>query len=53
MSFKKSVMKMEKEFEQNFTELNASFYISKRNMCIHMRLEQSIFLYKNYAQLIA
>ena len=42
---------MEKEFKVQFTELDAAFYISKRNMCIHMGLDQCIFSYDNYAQI--
>ena len=44
---------MEKEFKVKFPELNAAFYISKRNMFIHMGLDQCIFSYNNYAQIIA
>ena len=42
---------MEKEFKVQFTELDAAFYMSKRNMCIHMGLDQCIFSYDNYAQI--
>ena len=44
---------MEKEFKVKFPELNAAFYISKRNMYIHMGLDQCIFSYNNYAQIMA
>ena len=39
MSDKKTVAKMEKEFKVKFPELDAAFYISKRNLCIHMGLD--------------
>ena len=39
MSYKKTIAKMEKELKVKFLELNAAFYISKGNMCIHMGLD--------------
>ena len=53
MPDKKTVAKMEKEFKVKFPELDVAFYISKRNMCIHMGLDWSIFSYGNYGQMIA
>ena len=53
MSYKKTVAKMEKQFKVKFTELDAAFYISKRNMCIHMGLDRCIFSYDNFVQIIA
>ena len=51
MTHKKTVAKMKKEFKVQFTELDTAFYISKRNMCIHMGPDQCIFSYDNYAQI--
>ena len=48
MSIKKLNLQLEKYFKQNFPELDAGFYVSKRNMCVHMRLEKSFFSYSNY-----
>ena len=36
-----------------FLELNNGFYVSKRNNCVHMGLDSSIFSYPNYANIIA
>ena len=33
--------------------MNAGFYVSKRNNCVHMGLDNSIFSYLNYAYIIA
>ena len=52
MSIKKSIMKLEKEFKIKFPELNVSFYVSRRNMCVHMRLDKTIFAYSNFKQII-
>ena len=53
MSYKKTVARMEREFKVKFPELNAAFYISKRNIYIHMVLDRCIFSYDNYAKIIA
>lgn len=53
MSYKKLVAKMEKEFKLKFPELNVAFYISKKNACVHLCLDQSIFSNENYTQIIA
>ena len=52
MSFKKTILQLEKVIKQKFSELNASFCVSRRNMCVHMELENSIFSYSNYANMI-
>ena len=53
MSDKKTVARMEREFKVKFPELNAAFYISKRNIYIHVVLDRCIFSYDNYAKIIA
>ena len=35
MSIKKLIVKLEKYFKQKFTELDAGFYVSKRNVCTY------------------
>ena len=52
MSFKKTVLQLEKVIKQKFSELNAGFCVSRRNRCVHMELENSIFSYSNYANMI-
>ena len=44
-------MQLEKFFKQKFHDLDAGFYVSKRNMCVHMGLEKSIFSYSNYKKI--
>lgn len=44
MSIKKTILQLEKVIKQKFSELNAGFCVSRRNMCVHMELENSIFL---------
>ena len=53
MSIKKTILKLEKEKKEKLPELNAGFYVSKRNNCVHMGLDNSIFSYPNYANIIA
>ena len=53
MSIKKTILKLEKEMKEKLPELNAGFYVSKRNNCVHMGLDNSIFSYPNYANIIA
>ena len=50
MSIKKLILQLEKFFKQKFHDLDAGFYVSKRNMCVHMGLEKSIFSYSNYKE---
>ena len=52
MSITKLILQLEKFFKQNFHDLDAGFYISKRNMCVHIGLEKSIFCYSNYKETI-
>ena len=49
---KKMILQLEKYFKQKFPELDAGFYISKRNMCVHMGLNKAIFSYSNYKAII-
>ena len=53
MSIKKTILKLEKEMKEKLPELNAGFYVSKRNNRVHMGLDNSIFSYPNYANIIA
>ena len=46
------ILQLEKHFKQKFPELDAGFYISKRNMCVHMGLNKAIFSYSNYKAII-
>ena len=52
MLIKKLILQLEKFFKQKFHDLDAGFYVSKRNMCVHMGLEKSIFSYSNYKKII-
>ena len=52
MSIKKITLQLKKFFKQKFHDLNAGFYVSKRNMCVHMGLEKSIFSYSSYKEII-
>ena len=40
MLIKKLILQLEKFFKQKFLDLDAVFYVSKRNMCVHMGLEK-------------
>ena len=53
MLIKKSILKLEKDMEEKFPEVNPAFYVTRRNSCIHMRLDNSVFYYSNYANIIA
>ena len=46
------ILQFEKYFKQKFPELDAGFYISKRNICVHMSLNKAIFSYSNYKAII-
>ena len=52
MSIKKLILQLEKFFKQKFPDLDAGFYVNKRNMCVHMELEKSIYSYSNYKEII-
>ena len=52
MSIKKLILQLQKYFNQKFPELDASFYVSKRNMCVNMGLEKAIFSYSCYKLII-
>ena len=52
MLIKKSIIKLEKQFKIKFPGLNASFYISRGNMCVHMGLHKAIFGYSNFQDII-
>ena len=53
MLIKKSILKLEKDMEEKFPEVNPAFYVTRRNSCIHMGLDNSVFYYSNYANIIA
>ena len=53
MSIKKTILKLEKEMKDKVPELNAGFYVSRRNNCVHMGLDNSIFSYLNHPNIIA
>ena len=46
MSIKKLILQLEKDIKQKCPDLDVGFYVSKRNMCVHMGLEGAIFLSK-------
>ena len=43
---------MEKTMKEKYPEFNAGFYVSRRNNYIHMGLDNSIFSYLSYANII-
>ena len=52
MSIKKCILTLENDFKKKFPELNATFYSSRRNMCVHMGLDKAIFAYSNFNKII-
>ena len=52
MSIKKCILTLENDFKKKFPELNAAFYSSRRNMCVHMGLNKAIFAYSNFNKII-
>ena len=52
MSIKKLILQLEKFFKQKFPDLDAGFDVNKRNVCVHMELEKSIYSYSNYKEII-
>ena len=52
MSIKKCMLTLENDFKKKFPELNAAFYSSRRNMCVHMGLDKAIFAYSNFNKII-
>ena len=52
MSVKKLVIQLEKHINQKFPEYNAKFYSDRRNFYIHMGLDNSIFGYEDFKQLL-
>ena len=53
MSIKKNILKIEKEMKDKCPELNAGFYVSRRNNCVHMWLDNSIFSYQSHTNINA
>ena len=52
MSIKKSILILEKDFKKKFPGLNAAFYSTRRNMCVHIGLDKAIFAYSNFNKII-
>ena len=52
MSVKKLVIQLEKYINQKFPEYNAKFYSKRRNFYIHIGLDNFIFGYENFKQLL-
>ena len=52
MSIKKCILTLENDFKKKFPELNAAFYSSRRNMCVHVGLDKAIFAYSNFNKII-
>ena len=52
ISVKKLVIQLEKHINQKFPEYYAKFYSNRRNFYIHMGLNNSIFGYENFKQLL-
>ena len=44
MSIKKSILILEKDLKRKFPELNAAFYSTRRNMCVHIGLGRLFLL---------
>ena len=45
-------MQLEKHITVKFLEYQAKFYSNRRNFYIHMRLDQSLFSFENFRQLL-
>ena len=52
MSVKKLVIQLEKHINIKFPEYNTKFYSNTRNFYIHMALDDSVFGYSNFKQLL-
>ena len=52
MSIKKGILILEKDLKKKFPELNAAFYSTRRNMCVHIGLDKAIFAYSNFNKII-
>ena len=46
------VIQLEKHINIKFPEYNAKFYSNRRNFYIHMGLDNSVFGYSNFKQLL-
>ena len=46
------ILKLGTFFKEKHPELDAGFYISKRNMCVHMELNKAIFSHSDYKGMI-
>ena len=52
MSIKKLVRQLEKHIDVKFPEYDAKFYSNHRNMYILMGLDESLFSFENYKQVL-
>ena len=52
ISIKKFIVQLEKHISVKFPEHQAKFYSSRRNFYIHMGLDQSLFSFENFRQLL-
>ena len=52
MSIKKLVVQLEKHINVKFPEHQVKFYSNRRNFCIHMGLDKSLFGYDNFGNLL-
>ena len=52
MSVKKLMIQLEKQIYNKFAEFNAKFYSDRRNFYIHMGLDNSLYGYSNFKQLL-
>ena len=53
MSVRKQIIKSEQHMSKKFPELKACFYVSRRNIFLHMRIGEPLFSFKNYSNIIA
>ena len=52
MSLKKLIVQLEKHISVKYPEYQAKFYSNRQNFYIHMGLDQSLFAFKNFRQLL-
>lgn len=51
MSVRKQIIKSEQQMSKKFPELKAGFYVSRRNIFLHMRIGEPLFSFKNYTNI--
>ena len=52
-SIKKQIIKLEQHIHKKILELKARFYISRRSNYVHMGIDEPVFSFTNYANVIA